>query len=214
MRLFVTLEGIEGSGKSTQARRLADRLRERGHEVVLTREPGGTELTAEIRRLLADPASRLDRTAELLLFLADRAQHVASVVRPALERDAIVVCDRYSDSTLAYQGYGRGHELARLRELNDFASGALTPDLTLWIDCDIDVGLARAQRRAGGPGDRFEIEPRPFHRSIREGFEALAAAEPGRIVRIDGNRDEDEVAEACLTAALAALGTKGERCTA
>src|SRR5437867_3134064 len=128
MSFFVTFEGIEGCGKSTQSRRVADHLRSAGHEVVLTREPGGTEVTAQIRRLLADPSSRLDPTAELMLFLADRAQHVACVVRPALEAGKIVLCDRYGDSTLAYQGYGRGHDLAWLEELNRRVSYDLIPD--------------------------------------------------------------------------------------
>lgn len=200
MRFFLTMEGIEGCGKSTQARRLHDALCARGLGVVLTREPGGTDVTAEIRRLLADPQSNLDPTAELMLFLADRAQHVASVIRPALDAGKVVVCDRYSDSTMAYQGYGRGHDLAWLTELNGRASHGLEPDLTLWIDCAIELGLGRAKRRAGGPGDRFEIEPMEFHAKIRAGFAELAARNPGRIVRIDGNGSEEEVAAACLAA--------------
>jgi dTMP kinase len=205
---FVTFEGIEGCGKSTQARRLDAVLRERGHETVLTREPGGTELTVQIRALLSDPAHRLDPTAELMLFLADRAQHVATVIRPALELGKVVLCDRYCDSTLAYQGYGRGHALDWLEGLNTVASHGVIPDLTLWIDCSIETGLGRAKRRAGGPGDRFEIEPMEFHSRIRSGFEELAARFPDRILRIEGDRGEDEVAAACLAAVDARLAAR------
>ncbi len=190
---FITFEGIEGCGKTTQAALLAEVLR-RTHEVVLTREPGGTEVTAAIRALLADPDSALDRRAELLLFLADRAQHVATVIRPALERGAVVVCDRYSDSTLAYQGYGRGHDLEWLRSLNAWASDGVTPDLTLWIDCDLRTGVARAVKKTGGPGDRFEAEPLAFHERVYGGFVALHAAESRRIVRIEGDAPVEAVA--------------------
>ncbi|HEY2776044.1 MAG TPA: dTMP kinase [Candidatus Binatia bacterium] len=205
MGFFITLEGIEGCGKSTQARRLQSRLAGPGRHVVLTREPGGTATTAPIRALLADPASQLDPTAELMLFLADRAQHVATVIQPALAAGSIVVCDRYCDSTLAYQGYGRGHDLAWLEDLNRRASHGVVPDLTLWIDCAIETGLRRAKQRAGGPGDRFEIEPLAFHDKIRRGFAALATRFASRIVRIDGNRGEEEVASDCIAAVQSRL---------
>jgi dTMP kinase len=208
--LFVTLEGIEGCGKSTQARLLAESLRDTdGRDVVLTREPGGTEVTQRIRALLADPASHLDPRCELLLFLADRAQHVATVIRPALERGAVVVCDRYSDSTLAYQGYARGHSLELLRNLNEWASYGLRPELTFWIDCDVTVGLARANKRSGGPGDRFEKEPLAFHEQVRGGFTALAAAEPDRFIHVDGTRPKDVVAAEIRAVTLARLAGKG-----
>lgn len=206
MAFFLTFEGIEGCGKSTQAARLAEHLRGQGRKVVITREPGGTDVTVEIRRILADPKSRLDPTAELMLFLADRAQHVATVIRPALDEGAVVICDRYCDSTLAYQGYGRGHDLSWLEELNRRASHGVVPTLTLWIDCAVEVGLGRAQRRAGGPGDRFEIEPLEFHGRIRRGFTELAARFPERIVRIEGDRAEDDVAAACLAEVERHLG--------
>ena len=207
--LFVTLEGIEGCGKSTQARLLAESLRDTdGRDVVLTREPGGTEVTQRIRALLADPASHLDPRCELLLFLADRAQHVATVIRPALERGAVVVCDRYSDSTLAYQGYARGHSLELLRNLNEWASYGLRPELTFWIDCDVTVGLARANKRSGGPGDRFEKEPLAFHERVRAGFTELAAAEPARFIHVDGTRPKDVVAAEIRAATLARLAGK------
>lgn len=200
MSLFLTIEGIEGCGKSTQAARIAAHLKTRGIDVILTREPGGTEVTANIRRLLADPASNLDRGAELLLFMADRAQHVATVIQPGLAAGRTILCDRYSDSTMAYQGYGRGHDLGWLERLNAFASRGVVPDLTLWIDCDVAVGLGRAKIRNGGPGDRFEAEPLLFHDKVRSGFVALHAAHPQRIVRIDGNVAEDAVTRACIDA--------------
>lgn len=205
MALFVTFEGIEGCGKSTQSRHVAAVLKKQGHEVVLTREPGGTDITAEIRRLLADPASKLDPTAELMLFLADRAQHVATVIRPALAEGKIVLCDRYCDSTLAYQGYGRGHDLAWLEELNLRASHGVVPNLTLWIDCTVETGLGRAKVRDGGPGDRFESEPLAFHSRIRAGFAELAERFPERIVRIDSERSQEKVGADCLAAVLARL---------
>jgi len=207
--LFVTLEGIEGCGKSTQARILAESLRGgHGRDVVLTREPGGTEITQRIRALLADPASHLDARCELLLFLADRAQHVATVIRPALDRGAVVVSDRYADSTLAYQGYARGHSLDLLRDLNDWASYGLKPDLTFWIDCPVEIGLSRANKRSGGPGDRFEKEPLAFHERVRAGFADLAAAEPQRFVHVDGTRAKEVVAADIRATALARLAQK------
>lgn len=203
---FITLEGIEGCGKSTQARMLAEYLRERsGREVVETREPGGTDVTQRIRSLLADASAALDPRAELFLFLADRAHHVATVVGPALARGAIVISDRFSDSTLAYQGYARGHDLELLRDLNTWASYGAQPDLTLWIDCDVELGLGRANKRAGGPGDRFEAEPLRFHEKVRRGFVEIAAAEPERVVRIDGERELASVHDAVKAVVLARL---------
>ncbi len=192
MSLFITFEGIEGCGKSTQAALLAEHLRNEGHCVLLTHEPGDTPATAWIRTLLADPASDLDDRAELLLFLADRAQHVTTIIRPALERGEIVVCDRYSDSTIAYQGFGRGHDLKMLESLDRWASQATVPDLTMWIDTDIETGLARARRRRGGDGDRFEAQPEAFHKRIRNGFAALQSRFPERIQRLDGGASVEE----------------------
>lgn len=203
---FITLEGVEGCGKSTQARILAEHLeRYRAGSVVLTREPGGTELTQPIRRLLADPASILDLRAELLLFLADRAQHVASTIAPALAAGAIVVCDRYSDSTLAYQSYGRGHPLDMVEDLNAWASASTKPDLTLWIDCDIETGVRRAARQTGPLHDRFESESLAFHRLVRNGFAALAKRDSQRIVRIDGDASIAAVSADIIAAVEARL---------
>jgi dTMP kinase len=193
LALFITLEGTEGSGKSTQAAQLADALRDCGWTVALTREPGGSPETLSIRQLLADPDSKLEFKAELLLFLADRAQHVVGLIRPALARGEIVICDRYSDSTLAYQGYGRGHDPAKLQELNDWAADGLVPDLTFWIDSDVTTSLRRARGAEGLLGDRFEAEPIEFHSRIHRGFEALAAAAPQRFVRINGDRPVETI---------------------
>ena len=209
MSCFVTLEGIEGCGKTTQAGLLADFVRSRyGLEVVLTREPGGTESTRPIRTLLADPDSKLDPRAELLLFLADRAQHVVSVIQPMLARGAFVLCDRFSDSTLAYQGYARGHSLDLLHRLNAWASRDAVPDLTLWIDCDVVTGVRRATKRTGGPGDRFEAEPLEFHTRVRNGFAELCRNSPERIVRVDGDASVEEVFARIRTEIETRLGAR------
>ena len=214
MPLFLTLEGIEGCGKTTQAGLIADFVRVTyGIEVLITREPGGTDATRTIRSLLADPEANLDPRAELLLFLADRAQHVTSVVQPKLAESVFVICDRYSDSTLAYQGYGRGHDLDMLRELNAWAARGLEPDLTLWIDCDVATGVRRATKRTGGPGDRFESESLDFHRRVRDGFAELCRTSNGRIVRIDGNAAVDEVFGAIRDVISTRLGDRLKRRT-
>ncbi len=207
--MFVTLEGTEGSGKSTLARLLCAELEKRGLEAVLTREPGGCALGRELRGILLDSASRLDDKAELFLFLADRAQHVGECVRPALARGAWVVCDRYSDSTIAYQGYGRGMDPAELRSLCDAASGGLQPDRTLLLDLPAEQGLARALERNGADGSaategRFEAEKLDFHRRVRQGFLALAGREPDRFIVLDASRPPLEI----LQAALMRLGFK------
>ena len=197
---FITFEGGEGCGKSTQVRRLAAALEGEGVKVLLTREPGGTWLSEEIRRLIKDQATDApcDRS-ELLLFLAARAQLVRNVIRPALEEGTWVVSDRFSDSTMAYQGYGRGLPLGLLREMNAFACEDLKPDLTLFLDVTPETSAARrAQREAAThtEADRIERAGDDFHARLRTGFAELAKAEPDRIVTIDANGPADEVWEA------------------
>ncbi|ABD01813.1 thymidylate kinase [Synechococcus sp. JA-2-3B'a(2-13)] len=186
--MFITLEGGEGVGKTTQQALLVERLRQEGYACLCTREPGGTALGKTLRELLlhGDPFSPL---AELLLYAADRAEHVSKVIAPALAAGQVVVCDRFTDSTLAYQGYGRGLDLEKIRQLNHLATGGLQPHLTLWLDLPPEVGLARAKAR-----DRLEQERLEFHRRVYQGFQALAAAEPQRIVRISAQGSPAEVA--------------------
>ena len=180
--LFVTLEGGDGAGKTTQAALLETWLQEQGYEVVRTREPGGTPLGAQIRHLLlhgGDEIGEVDARAEALLYAADRAQHIAKLVRPALERGAVVVQDRYIDSSLAYQGAGRMLSVDEVRSISEWATGGLWPDLTVLLDVSPELS---AQRRAhrGGAADRLEAEVEEFHRAVRKGFLDLAAREPKR----------------------------------
>ena len=200
---FITFEGGEGCGKSTQTRRLAAALEARGIGVVLTRDPGGTVLAEEIRRLIKDQADDppCDRS-ELLLFLAARAQLVRSVIRPALDAGRWVVSDRFSDSTLAYQGYGRGLPLDVLRAANDFACEGLKPDLTLLLDVDPAVARARLRARetaTQSAADRIERAGDAFHARLARGFAELAREEPERIVVLDANGAPDEVWEGVWT---------------
>lgn len=194
--MFITFEGIEGSGKTTQQQRLAALLRERGRPVVVTKEPGGTPLADRIRAILLDSASVIDPIAEVFLFAASRRQHTTEVIEPALARGEVVLCDRYADSTLAYQGFGRLNDLDRLRALNDWATDSLKPHVTLLFDLPEEVGLGRAvSRNAAAAYDegRFEAEDLRFHRRVREGYLAMAAAEPERFATIDANGSIDEV---------------------
>jgi dTMP kinase len=201
---FITFEGIEGCGKTTQLQRLAARL---GAGTVVTREPGGTAIGQAVRHVLLDPASRaMTPMAELLLYFADRAQNVAEVVRPALAEGRVVLCDRHVESSLAYQGYGRGLDLAPIRGLAALATGGLRPDVIVLVDVPVEVGLARVGKR--GAHDRLEGEVREFHDRVRAGYEALAAAEPGRWLRVDGARTEDAVF-ADLWSGLAGQGVLG-----
>ncbi len=195
--MFITFEGIEGSGKSTQIERAAAFLRESGREVVTTREPGGTPIADRIREVLLDRSSvGMDPVCELMLYAASRAQHVAEIIRPALAAGRIVLCDRFSDSTTAYQGFGRGLATEEITTLNRSATGDVAPDLTILIDLPVKVGLSRARKRVdanGGEEGRFEDEAVAFHQRVRDGFLKLAATDAGRFETVDGTGTPDEV---------------------
>lgn len=197
--VFVTFEGGEGCGKSTQLDLFAHRLEEAGLAVVRLREPGGTRVGELVRSALLDPAhTEMDARAELLLYEASRAQLVAERIRPALEGGQIVVCDRFYDSTSAYQGYGRGVPLDEIRMLNDVATGGLRPDLTLVLDIDPRLGLARATARGA---DRLEAEDLAFHERVRGGFLHIAASEPERVAVVDAVSDVTDVLTRVVAAA-------------
>ncbi|MGH6988059.1 MAG: dTMP kinase [Caulobacteraceae bacterium] len=203
---FITLEGPEGAGKSTHAGRLAARLRTLGRDVVLTREPGGTAGAEAVRELLVGgPVDRWSARSEALLLYAARSDHLERVISPALAEGKTVVCDRFSDSTLAYQGAAGGASGALLKALEREIVGSFSPSLTLILDLPVAEGLARAaarQRRRGGPEGRFEEKGLDFHERLRAGFLALAAGEPERCVLIDAARGEAEVAAAIEAAVL------------
>ena len=197
---LIAFEGGEGIGKSTQAERLACHL-----DAVLTREPGGTAVGERVRELLLDRAvSGLDARAEALLMAAARAHHVATVIRPAVDAGRDVVTDRYSPSSLAYQGYGRGLDVEELRDLSTWATAGLWPDLVVLLEVSVDEANARRER-AGLPPDRMEAEADEFHRRVVEGFRAMAAADPERWVVIDGTGDPDAVADRVRAAVDAKL---------
>ncbi|MBI3764416.1 MAG: dTMP kinase [Chloroflexi bacterium] len=194
MSLFITFEGPEGSGKSTQITPLADRLRALGHDVCLTREPGGTDIGDQIRQVLHDlKNTAMQPRAEILLYSASRAQLVGEIIRPHLERGGIVLCDRYADSTMAYQGYGHGLDLGALRAITEFATGGLKPDLTILLDVETEEGLRR--RRSSGEWNRLDAYALAFHQRVRQGYLGMAAAEPERWVVVDAGRAVEEVAE-------------------
>jgi dTMP kinase len=192
--LFITFEGPDGSGKSTQARKLAERLRSQGREIVESVEPGGTPIGQQIRRILLDPANReLTATAELLLMFAARAQNVEQWILPALAQGKIVISDRFTDSSIAYQGAGRGLGWATVLELDRIACHGLTPDLTLCIDIDSETGLARAQSR-GSSETRLEEQAIEFHRKARAAYHELATRDPVRFRLIEGRGAVEAIA--------------------
>lgn len=197
--VFITFEGIEGSGKTTQLAGAAKLLREEGYRVLETREPGGTLFAERIREMLlgypadSPSAEPIAPECETSLILACRSQHVARVIMPALREGTVVLCDRFSDSTLAYQGYGRGLDLGVLRDLNRFATAGLTPDLTLLFDLPVPVGLGR-RRQQETEQNRLDREPPRFHERVRRGFLDLAARHPRRIRVLDGRPDPETVA--------------------
>ncbi len=211
MASFITFEGIEGCGKTTQLKLLAGLLEKHGHQVVTTREPGGCPIADKVRTILLDAENRaMVPLAELLLYAAARAQHVAEIVRPALTAGKIVLCDRFTDATMAYQGFGRGLDPETIATLNRLAIGQLWPELTILLDCPVEIGLSRAIARIdnsqGAREERFELEARQFHQRVRDGYLQLAAQEPARFVRIDGGQDVQQVASAISSAVLARIG--------
>lgn len=202
--MLITLEGPDGSGKTCQVTPLAEFLRGQGYQVLTTREPGGTAIGEQVRAIL----NRLDNAAmhprsETLLFLSARAQLVEEVIRPALHQGQVVICDRYADSTLAYQGYGHGNDLQKLRMLLDFATGGLWPDLTILFDLDADEGMRR--RQAGGDWNRMDAYDMDFHRRVRQGYLEMARAEPERWMLLDAARSKEEVQSTLRELILARL---------
>lgn len=205
---FITLEGGEGAGKSTQIARLVAYLRDAGVDVIATREPGGAPGAEAIRSLLVEgEPGRWTPLTEALLHSAARADHLARTVRPALAAGTWVVCDRFTDSTLAYQGFGHGLDAARLRALNDLVTEGLAPDLTLILDLPVTIGLARAGGRPGAE-DRYERMGHDFHDRLRQGFLAIAREAPGRCAVIDATQDVDIVAHAIARTVAQRLGTR------
>jgi dTMP kinase len=204
--LLITLEGGEGSGKSTIMARLKADLESNGHDCLVTREPGGSTLGSEIRSLLLTTRSAhpIHPMAELMLFLADRAQHIQEVIRPALEEGKVVICDRYNDSTIAYQGFGRGLDIPTVQEICERVSGRVKPFVTLYLDVDPKTGLERAKQAAkedsaAGEMDRIESEELAFHRQLRKGFHWLIEQNPDRMILIDANRPLEDVYEETKT---------------
>jgi len=195
---FITFEGVEGCGKTTQIKLLAEFLSARGLKTTLTREPGGCPIADKIRAILLDAENRaLSPLAELMLYAAARAQHVTEVIAPALTAGHIVLCDRFCDATVAYQSFGRGIDRTVIDELNRHACQGVTPDLTVLVDCDPRIGLERARRRieatSGPREERFELEALAFHYKVRDGYRQLAAGEPGRFLIINGTETIEEI---------------------
>jgi dTMP kinase len=200
MGFFITFEGVEGCGKTTQIRKLAELLTASDYRVILTREPGGCLIADKIRSILLDAENHaMQPLTELLLYAAARAQHVSEVIIPALESGAVVLCDRFTDATVAYQHNGRGIERGTIDALNTLACQALRPDLTVLIDCDAAIGLSRAKSRieaASGPREeRFELENLSFHQRVRAGYLQLAVSEPQRFLTVNADGSIDEVSE-------------------
>lgn len=198
MGYFITFEGVEGCGKTTQIKLLSELLAARGMHAVLTREPGGCPIADKIRSILLDAENRaLSPLAELMLYAAARAQHVTEVIYPALQAGKIVLCDRFSDATLAYQSFGRGIDRGVIDTLNLHACQGVSPDLTILFDCDPRIGLERARQRieatSGPREERFELEELAFHQRVRDGYQQLAADQPARFLIIDGSDTIEEI---------------------
>lgn len=200
MGFFITFEGVEGCGKTTQIRNLSGRLADAGYRTLLTREPGGCPIADKVRSILLDADNRgMVPLTELLLYAAARAQHVAEVIMPALAADAIVLCDRFTDATIAYQHCGRGIDRPTIDALNTLACQSIRPDLTVLMDCDVATGLARARSRietSSGPREeRFELEALAFHQRVRDGYLQLAGDEPGRFLTVNASGTIEEISD-------------------
>jgi dTMP kinase len=203
---FISFEGIEGTGKSTQAKLLYNYLREKEADVILTEEPGGTQISVKIREvLLSVEHKEMSPLTELLLYNASRAQHIQEVIMPALDRGAIVITDRFADSTLAYQGYGRGLDLQLIDSIDLIATGRLKPDITLLLDLDVQTGLKR--NRGINKTDRLELEDVAFHERVRNGYHMLAAKEPTRIKLISVTAGIDEIHRSIIHIISGVLGS-------
>lgn len=188
---FISFEGIEGSGKSTQIKLLAEYLRTKGHDVLETAEPGGTKIGGKIRKLLLEPQNHMDPLAELLLYYSSRAQLVREVIYPEIQKKTVVITDRFTDSTVAYQGYARGIELSIIHALDDIVVPDMKPFLTILLDLDVEEGLRRNRRAQ--KEDRFELETVEFHNRVRQGFMKIAEEEPERVKIVDASRSAEEV---------------------
>ena len=202
--MFITFEGIEGCGKSTQAKRIANRLEREGVSLVLTREPGGTSIGHDIRQILLSSKNRdLPPLAELLLYEADRVLHMSGVIKPSLAEKRWVLCDRFFDATTAYQGYARGQDLHMVTHLNEMASFGIAPDVTFLLDCPVSVGIGRALKRNAlsdeAGQDRFEQEKTAFHEAVRYGYMDLAKKNPERFVVVDATQAENRMEEAIFS---------------
>lgn len=207
--MLITFEGLEGSGKTSQLPILDRYLRESGYAVFCTREPGGTDIGDQVREvLLMRENTAMHKHTEILLFQASRAQLVAEVIRPRLEKGEVVLCDRYADSTIAYQGYGLEVDLAQVQTIVDFATGGLKPDLTLFLDVDVEAGLQR--RNQGGDVNRLDVKSLEYYQRVRAGYYEMMKAEQERWEVIDANKPSDEVQAALREVVLAKLEEKGK----
>ena len=192
--LFITIEGIDGSGKSTQINLMRDYIARKGFEVVLTREPGGTAISEKIREIILDPRHReMDRITEMLLYASARAQLVSEVIKPSLERGKVVICDRFIDSSYVYQGFGRGIDIKVIKDVNAVALAGVEPDITFFFDINPEIALTR--RASATSTDRIESEKMEFHRRVYLGYKKLSLLYPERIKRIDGSRSIEEVSK-------------------
>lgn len=196
--IFITFEGPDGAGKTTQVQAFVNRVKEMGYDVLMTREPGGTAISDKIRGLILDPSHiEMNDSTEALLYAASRAQHVKELVLPALTQGKVVICDRFVDASIAYQGFGLGLPVHTIKQINDFATGGLVPDRTYLLDIPVAVGKSRLQARTGL--DRIEQKPANYHERVRDGFLQIASDYPERIHMVDANRDMDSIAADILT---------------